>query len=229
MSQPLWYSQPETGLKRQAPLHSHTIRANLCSEGKGFPVLAQRKDNCTGGPRDPLALSSTSTASAVTAESPEQGPLGLRLLAAEPCWAGVVIAAERLQPQGPLRDKRLKSHLLLYALSFCQRKETTGLHINTVPLKRGREHFMHRHIAFTNDVTETQWVPSCTNRRKSWGLHSQKTEDNILSLLDVNGGPGWPENGSPARRKKSHCEMPLSSVTGREQEHSADFHQYLKN
>jgi len=80
-----WYSQTETGLKRKAPLDSHTFRAKLGSKGKGFPELAQRKNNCIGGPRDPPALNSTSTALAVTAESPEQGLLGLHLLAAEPC------------------------------------------------------------------------------------------------------------------------------------------------
>lgn len=85
MSQSPWYSQPETGLKRKAPLNSYTLRAKLCSEGKDFPELTQRKDNCTGGPRDPPALSSTLTATAVTAESPEQGLLGLHLLAAQPC------------------------------------------------------------------------------------------------------------------------------------------------
>lgn len=155
---------------------SHPFRDILCSEGKYFPELAQRKDDCTGGPRDLPALSSTSTASAVTAEGPEQGLLGLHLLTAQPGWAGVVTAAQRfLQPQGPLRDKSLKSHLLLYTLFFCQGKQTTGLHRNTVPLKQGREHFMPQCISFEKDVMEAQWGPSCTNRRKSWDrIHSKR-------------------------------------------------------
>lgn len=59
-----------------------------------------------------------------------------------PAELGWLQQTRLLQPQGPLRDRGLKSHSLLHTLFFCQAKQTAGLHINTLPLKQEERYFM---------------------------------------------------------------------------------------